>query len=72
MNAFFSFDLFIVYIPERKQRLRTINTRKHEILNTLKRGCSLITLRELCNNQRSRCDIAWLRVTNHLYHGFRS
>ena len=52
MNAFFSFDLFIVYIPERKQRPRTINTRKHEILNTLKLGCSLITLRELCNNQR--------------------
>jgi len=24
MNAFFSFDLFIVYIPECKQQLRTI------------------------------------------------
>jgi hypothetical protein len=29
-----------------------------------------ITLREPCNNQRPRFDIAWLRVTNHLYHGF--
>jgi len=24
MNAFFSFDLFMVYIPECKQQLRTI------------------------------------------------
>jgi len=24
----------------------------------------------LCNNQRPRFDIAWLRVTNHLYDGF--
>jgi len=33
-------------------------------------GCSFITLRELCNNQWPRCDIAWLHVTKHLYHGF--
>jgi hypothetical protein len=31
-----------------------------------------ITLRQPCNNQRHRCDIAWLHVTNHLYHGFPS
>ena len=30
---------------------------------------SFITLREPCNNQRPRCEIAWLHVTNHLYHG---
>ena len=37
-----------------------------------KSGCNFITLRELCNNQQLRCDIAWLHVTNHLYHGFPS
>ena len=31
---------------------------------------SCITLQEQCNNQRPRYDIAWLHVTNHLYHGF--
>ena len=46
------------------------NTHRYEILHTLNLGCSFITLRELCNNQRHRCDIAWLRVTNHL-HGLR-
>ena len=35
-------------------------------------GCSFITLRELCSNQRPRCDIAWLHVINHLYHSFPS
>jgi hypothetical protein len=30
------------------------------------------TLREPCNNQRPRCDIAWLHATNHIYHGFPS
>ena len=39
MNAFFSFDLFMVYIPECKQQLRTLNL-----------GCSFITPRESCNN----------------------
>ena len=29
-------------------------------------GC-FITLRDQCNNQQPRCDIAWLNVTNHLY-----
>jgi hypothetical protein len=38
-----------------------------QILHTLIR---FITLREPCNNQRPRFDIAWLRITNHLYHGF--
>ena len=33
-------------------------------------GYSFITLREPWNNQRPRCDIACLHVTNHLYHGF--
>ena len=32
-------------------------------IHTLNLGCSLITLREPCNNQRPRCDIAWLHVT---------
>jgi hypothetical protein len=44
MNAFVSFDLFVIYLSERKP----------------------------CNNQRPRCDIEWLHVTNHLYHGSRS
>ena len=38
---------------------------------TLNLSCSFITIREPCNNQRPRCDIARLHVTNHLYHGFR-
>jgi len=33
-------------------------------------GYGFITLGEPCNNQRPRCDITWLHVTNHLYHGF--
>jgi hypothetical protein len=37
------------------------------ILHTLNLGCSLITLRKPCINQRPRCDIAWLHVTNHLW-----
>ena len=37
---------------------------------TLSLGCSFITLREPCNNQRPRYDITWLHVTNHLYHSF--
>ena len=46
------------------------NTRRYEILHSLNLGCSFITLREPCNNQRSICAIAWLYVTNHLHHGF--
>ena len=57
MNAFFSFDLSMVY--ECEQQLRTINnTRRYEIGHTLNIGCSFVTLREPCNNQRPRCDIA--------------
>ena len=41
-----------------------------QILHTLIGGYSCITLREPCNNQRPGLDIAWLRITNHLYHVF--
>ena len=41
----------------------------HTILHTLNLGCSFRTLRDPCNNQRPRCDIAWLHVINHSYHG---
>jgi hypothetical protein len=37
------------------------------ILHTLNLECSFITLRKSCINQRPRCDIAWLHVTNHLW-----
>jgi hypothetical protein len=43
-------------------------TCRYEILHTLNLGCSFITLREPYNNKRPRCDIAWLHVTNDLYH----
>jgi hypothetical protein len=66
MNAFFSFDLFMVYIPECNQHVRLWNNtcRYWEILHNLNLGCSFIILRELCNNQWPRCDIAWLHVAN--------
>jgi hypothetical protein len=35
------------------------NTRRYKILHTLNLGCSFITFREACNDQRHRCDIAW-------------
>jgi len=41
-------------------------------LHTLNLSCSIINVREPCNNQRPRCDIVCLHVTNHLYHGFPS
>ena len=41
------------------------------MLHTLNLGCNCITLREPCNNQQTRCDIAWLHVTDHLYHGLQ-
>ena len=47
------------------------NTRRYGILHTLNLGCSFITLREPCNNQRPRGDIAWLHATYHSYHDFR-
>ena len=34
-------------------------------MHTLNLGCSFITLREPCINQRPICDIGWLHVTNH-------
>ena len=34
-------------------------------------GCSFITIREPCNNQRPRCDIAWPHITIHLNHDFQ-
>jgi len=68
MNALFTFDLFMVYIPKCKQLWN--NTRRYEILHTLNLGCSFINLRDPCNNQRPRCDNAWLRVTNNLCHGW--
>ena len=40
MNAFFSFDLFMDYIPELWN-----NTYRYEILQTLNLGCSFITLK---------------------------
>jgi hypothetical protein len=41
---------------------------RYKILHTLNLGCSFITLKKQCKNQLSRSDIAWLHVTNHLYH----
>jgi len=35
-------------------------------------GCSCLTLRDPCNNQRPVCDIACLHVASDLYHGFLS
>ena len=62
----------MVYIPECKQQELSNNTLRYQILHTLNLGCCFITLREPCNNQRPRCDIAWLHVTNHLYHSCQS
>ena len=71
MNALLSFDLFMVYIPECKKQLRTMKYYKQiRDIAQLNLGCCFIILREPCNNQRVRCDIAWFHVTNHLYHGF--
>jgi hypothetical protein len=70
LNAFFSFDLFMVSIPECKQQLRTINDAlRYEILHALSLSCSFNTLSEQCNYQRPRCDIEWLHVTNPVYNG---
>ena len=53
----------------------TTKTGRHELaeillkvaLNT-KIHIQIQILREMCNNRRPRCDIAWLYVTNHLTH----
>jgi len=69
MKTFFSFDLFMVYISECKQQLKTMKlyTQIQDIAH-FKSELYFITLREPCNNQQPRCDIAWLHVANHLYH----
>ena len=75
MNAFFSFDLFLVYIQECKQQLRTMKYYTNTRYCTPKIRVVVLMVLLLsvpCNNQRPRCDIAWLHVTNHLYHGFPS
>jgi len=74
LNALFSFYLFMVYIPECKQQLKNyeIIHQKYGIFHALNLGFGSIILRQPCNSQRPRCDIAWLYVTNHLYHGFTS
>ena len=41
--------------------------KNYEILHTLNLDCSYITLREPCNNQRPRCDIAWLKMLRIIY-----
>ena len=56
INTFFSFDLFMVYIPECKLQLRTLNL-----------GCSFITHREQCNNQRPRCDMYFKYHRMHIH-----
>ena len=47
------------------------NESRYEILHVhLKSGMLFYYSQwEPCNNQRPRCDIAWLHATNHLYHG---
>jgi hypothetical protein len=50
MNAFFFFDLFMVYLLECKQQLRTMKQYDQipDIVHlTLNLGCSFIPLREL-------------------------
>ena len=72
MNAaFLSFEHFKVYIQECQQQLRTMGYNSRDIAHFQIWAVvlSFITLREPCNNQRPRCQIAWLHVTNHLYHG---
>ena len=75
MNAFFSF-YFLWFIYQNVSNSFIIElwnkTCRYEILHTLNLGCSFSALGEPCNNQRPRCDIAWLHVANHLYHGFPS
>ena len=66
MNAFFSFDLFMVYIPEWKHQLGTMKyTRGFNILHILNLGCGLITLREPCKYQQPRLDVTWLHFQNY-------
>jgi hypothetical protein len=60
MHAFFSFDLFMVYIPECKQQSRTMKqyTQIRDIAHF--KSCLLFYYSQrACNNQRPICDIAW-------------
>ena len=52
MNAFFSVDLFMAYMPECKQQLRPIynNKRRYDRLHTSNLGC-FVSLREPCNKE---------------------
>ena len=66
MSAFFSFDLLLfIYQNVRNSLEQRNNTRRYEIFHP-NPSCCFITLIEPCNNQRPRCDIACLHVTNHL------
>jgi hypothetical protein len=56
MNAFVSFDLFMVYKTAKNYEIIYVDT----ILHTLNLGCRFITLREPYNNQWPKCDIAGL------------
>ena len=59
MNALFSFDLFMFYILECKQQLRTMKRCKQiPDIAHLNLGCSVIIIREACNTQLPTCDIA--------------
>lgn len=67
MNALFPFDLFMVYIPECIQQLRTTKyytqIRDSSHINL---GCSFNTLKEPCNDQRPKCDSTWFHDANDL------
>ena len=58
MNAFFSLDDFMVYIPECRQQLR----------HTLNLVCSFITLREPITNYLIQCHVTCLLVQHLYYH----
>ena len=72
MHSFTLIFLWFIYQNVSNSQELLNNTCRYEISHTLNLGCSFITLRESCNNQRPRCDIAWLLVTNQLYDGFPS
>jgi hypothetical protein len=68
MHSFPLIFLWFIYHVSNNKKVWN-NTHRYEILHTLNLGCYFITLKEPYNNQRPRCDIAWLHITNHLYHG---
>ena len=63
-NAFFTFHLFVVYIPKCKQQLRTMKyyTQIRDIAQLEYLCCMFTTLRERYNNKQPRCDITWLML----------